>query len=93
MKLSKILLVLIKKKSNKRVWKTIKPLLSDKCIQSSAITLINNENVISDDFKLTQTFNNYFGNAVGKLGIKECEASPVVNANCRSKDGVDGPID
>ena len=75
-----------KKKSNKRVWKTIKPLLSDKCIQSSAITLINNENVISDDFKLTQTFNNYFGNAVGKLGIKECEASPVVN-------GVDGPID
>ena len=27
-----------------------KPVLSDKCIQSSAITLINNENVISDDF-------------------------------------------
>ena len=27
---------------NKRFWKTIKPLLSDKCIQSSAITLINN---------------------------------------------------
>ena len=34
---------------NKRL-KQKKPVLSDKCIQSSAITLINNENVISDDF-------------------------------------------
>ena len=36
----------------------IRPLLGDECIQSSAITLINNENVISDDFKLAQMFNN-----------------------------------
>ena len=38
--------------ANKRFWKTIKPLLSDKCIQSSAITLINNENAIPDYFRL-----------------------------------------
>ena len=37
---------------NNRFWKTIKPLLRDKCIQSSAITLINNENAISDYFRL-----------------------------------------
>ena len=33
---------------NKKFWKIIKPLLSDKCIQSYVITLINNENVTSD---------------------------------------------
>ena len=63
-------------------------LLSSKCIQSSATILINIENVISDDFKLVHTFNNYFKSAVEKLGIKEYEASYDVNANCRSKDGV-----
>ena len=52
---------------NKRFWKAIKPLISAKCIQSSSIILINNENVISDYFKLAQTFNNYFKSAVGKL--------------------------
>ena len=78
---------------NKRFWKTIKHLVSDKCIHSSAITLINNENVISDDFKLVQTFNNYFKSAVGKLGIKECEVSSDANANSRSKDGVDVAIE
>ena len=63
---------------NKRFSRTIKP-LSDKCIQSFAITLINNENVIPDDFKLAQTLNNYFKSAVGKLGIKKREASSNVN--------------
>ena len=37
---------------NNRVWKTIKSILNNKCIQSFARTPINNENTISDDFKL-----------------------------------------
>ena len=78
---------------NKRYWKAIRPLLTDKCIQSSVITLINNENVIFDDFKLAQTFNNYFKNAVRKLRTKECEASSDMNANSRSKDGFDVAIE
>ena len=39
-----------------------------------------------------QTFN-YFKSAIGKLGIKECEASSDVNANFRSKDAVDVAIE
>ena len=66
---------------NKRFWKTIKPLLSENCLQSFAIVLINNRNVISDDFKLAQIFNNYFKSAVEKLRTKECEASSDLNAN------------
>ena len=73
----------------KRFWKTIKLLLSDKYIQSSAITLVSNKNVISDDFELAQTFNNYYGSKVGKLGIKECETTSDVNKNSRSKDGIE----
>ena len=61
--------------------------------QSSAITLINNENVITDDFKLVQTFNNYFESVLGKLEIKEYEASSDANASSRSKDGVDVAIE
>ena len=49
-------------------------------------------NVISDDFKLAQTFNNY-SSAVGKLGIKKCETSSDVNANSRVKDGADVAIE
>ena len=78
---------------NKRYWKAIRPLLTDKCIKSSVVTLINNENVIFDDFKLAQTFNNYFKNAVRKLRTKECEASSDMNANSRSKDGFDVAIE
>ena len=55
---------------NKRFWKTIKFLLSGKCILPSVITLIINKNAISDDSELAQTFNNYYEILVGKLGIK-----------------------
>ena len=39
---------------NKVFWKTIKPFLSDKSIQSSTVTFVNKENnqTISDDFFL-----------------------------------------
>ena len=49
--------------------------------------------IFSDDFKLAQTFNNYFKSTVGILGIKECEASSDVSVNSRSKDGVDDAIE
>ena len=46
---------------NKLFWKAIKPLLSEKCIQSSKISLVSNNKVISEDLELAKTFNNYFG--------------------------------
>ena len=61
-------------------------------LATSATTLFNNPHLISDDFKLTQTFKNYFESAIGKLGIKECEATSDMNANSGSKDSVDVAI-
>ena len=59
---------------NKLFWKTIKPLLSDKCTQASTISLVINANVISDDSELAKTFYSYFEKAVMNLGIKEYES-------------------
>ena len=73
---------------NKQFWKTIKPLLSDKCTQSSTISLVDNINVISDDSELAKTFNSYFEKAVTNLGIKEYE-SPDTNPGSASQDDVD----
>ena len=56
---------------NKQFWKTMKPFLSEKCTYASKITLVDNDNVISDDQELANTFNKFFEHAVDNLGIKE----------------------
>ena len=43
--------------------------------------------------KLAQTLNIYFESTVGKLRTKECEANFDLNANFRSKNGVDVAIE
>ena len=52
---------------------------------------LNKENnqIISDDFELAETFNNYFESAVTNLGIEEYENNVTENTNSGSKDGVD----
>ena len=62
---------------NKVFWTNTKPFHNDKSIQSSAITLVNKENnqIISDDLELAQTFNNYSESVVVNLGIKKHESS------------------
>ena len=49
----------------------MKPFLSQKCTYSSKISLVHNDNVISDDQELADTFNNFFEHAVDNLGIQE----------------------
>ena len=50
-------------------------------IQSSAVTLINNENIIFESFKIAQIFNNYFESAIRKFETIECKASSDVDVN------------
>ena len=64
---------------NKTFWKTVKPLLTDKVKTKSKITLIEKrckenstehfEEVISDEKKVAETFNNFFVNIVPNLKI------------------------
>ena len=54
---------------NKHFWKTIKPLFSDKHNISRKITLIEEDNIITDDAIVAETMNDFFSNAVEKLCI------------------------
>ena len=54
---------------NKRFWKTVKPLFSNKIQSSSCITLLENGVVESDEGKVAEILNNYFVNITETLGI------------------------
>ena len=54
----------------------MKPFLSDKCALSSRISLVS-----GDEMRIAESINNYYKNAVGKLGLNEYENSFDVNEN------------
>ena len=54
---------------NKLFWKTVKPSFTDKTLKDERITLVEKNEVISDDIKLVKIFSEYFGNIVQNLGI------------------------
>ena len=71
---------------NRRFWKTVKPFLSDKDSHTSKINLVNNEEVISDEIALAETFSKFYENAVKNLGISE---EIHTSSNFKSSDPVD----
>ena len=56
---------------NKKFWKTLKPLVSDKgtCGSSKINLVVDNEN-LSNDKEIAKTFNNYFNNALKSLNLQ-----------------------
>ena len=56
---------------NKKFWKTIKPMFSDKGGIRDQIILVENGELISKDSEVAETFNDYFSGTVEALGIKE----------------------
>ena len=55
---------------NKKFWNTIKPLFSDSSGKSGKITLVEGEEIITEDKEIAEKFNNYFIDAVSSLGIE-----------------------
>ena len=56
---------------NKLFWKTMKPFSSEICTYASKIYLVHNDNVVSDNQELGDTFNNSFEHVIDNLGIQE----------------------
>ena len=56
---------------NKKFWKTVKPLLSDKSVTNERMILVENQKIISDDSKIAETLNNHFCYMVKNLNIPE----------------------
>ena len=55
---------------HKKFWKTIKNFFSGKSNNSENISLIESGNLLTDDFKIAETFNKYFQNLVPNLALK-----------------------
>ena len=70
----------------------MKPFLSEKCIYASKISLVHNDNVISDDQELANTFNIFFEHAVDNLGIQEYQSDHNIDINFVSDDPIDYAI-
>ena len=64
---------------NKKFWKTLKPMFSDKNISADKINLAENDLLMSSNTEVSETFNNYFINIVNNLNIPK-------NVNSKSPD-------
>ena len=58
---------------NKKFWKTVKPFLSDKSINSDKIHLNENGELINSESKTAEVLNEFFSNIVKNLKIPEYE--------------------
>ena len=56
---------------NKNFWKNIKPLFSEKGPISQRITIVDGENIFTEDKDVSELFNICFRDAVHKLNIQE----------------------
>ena len=65
---------------DKRFWKTVKPMFSDKHFSNNKITLIeSNEIIFTEKKDVAETFNTFFANAVRNLNIKGYETHYCTN--------------
>ena len=55
---------------NKKFWKIVKPLFSDKAITKENITLVEKEDILQDEKIVAETFNSFFSNVVKNLKIE-----------------------
>ena len=56
---------------NKMFWSTVKPFFTDKRSQSSKITLVDGDKIVSDDQEVSDKLNSFFKNAIESLEIGE----------------------
>ena len=60
---------------NKLFWKTVSPLFTEKNgSKSNKITLVEGGKVSTDDAKIAETFNSFFGNMENTLNIQKDES-------------------
>ena len=54
---------------NRNFWKQVKPFFSDKTPYTSNITLLEDNEIVTDNMACAEIFNNFFSNSVSKLAI------------------------
>ena len=66
---------------NKKFWKVVKPLFSDKSSCKRKIVLIENSEIINDDQNIAQAFNDLFVNVVERMGMDYDPSPSTVDEN------------
>ena len=61
---------------NKKFWKTVKPLFSDKISLKDIISLTENGKTITGDLPIAEIFNNYFSNVIRSLCHRNIPKKP-----------------
>ena len=61
-------------KDNRKFWKTVNPLFSEKSYSKESISLINKDSLITENEDLAKIFNKFFSNIVNKLGMEDVPA-------------------
>ena len=60
-------------KDNKKFWKIISPLFSNKIKSKDKITLVESDEIISSDIEVAKTFQNFFSSIAKNLNIQRDE--------------------
>ena len=68
---------------NKKFWKTVKPLLSEKSVSREKINLTENEKTLTSESEIAQTLNNLFPNIVKKLEISKFNSNDSFTENIK----------
>ena len=66
---------------NRRFWKTVGPLFSEKTFHKESIILSNNNTTISNDEELAEIFNKHFSKLVENLDIDENLAGSIASSD------------
>ena len=75
---------------NKKFWKTVKPLFSEKVLSTESITIVEKGTIYTDDSDVSQIFSHFFSNAVKNLNI--VTNTDVVNNNINDPDPINRAI-
>ena len=63
---------------NKKFWKTVKPLFSDKISHKDIISLTEDGKTITEDLPIAEIFNNYFSNVIRSLCDRDVPTKPAI---------------
>ena len=69
--------------NNKKFWKTVKRLLSDKSVSRDKINLTENEKMLTSESETAETSNIFFSNIVKKLSISKFNSNNSVTENIK----------
>ena len=74
---------------NKKFWKTVKPLFSEKVMSAESITIVENDTIYNNGSDVSQIFNQFFSNVVKNLNI--LPKDDVINDNVNDLDIINHP--